>query len=107
MGIIEDQQALVDAINEGEDWTRELNVDGDSYDFLESVWRNPRAPFAVRKHAAVQCLAYDRPKLAVIGHVAEDGSFAERLDRALSRSGMKPPSTPPKLIEYRPEPEPE
>jgi hypothetical protein len=45
------------------------------------------------------CLAYDRPKLAVIGHVAEDGTFAERLERALNRSGMQQP----KLIEHHPQ----
>src|SRR5262245_21482957 len=85
VGTIDDQQAVVDAINEREDWTHQLNVRGDSYDFLESVWRNPRAPYPVRKRAAEQCLAYDRPKLAVTAHIAEEG-FAERLERALARS---------------------
>jgi hypothetical protein len=45
--------------------------------------------------AAAIAVPFERPKLAVIGHVAEDGTFAERLERALSRSH-------PKLIEHRP-----
>jgi hypothetical protein len=48
---------------------------------------------------AALVIPFESPKLAVIGHVAENGSFAERLDRALSRSGVK-------VIEHRPEPAP-
>jgi hypothetical protein len=43
-----------------------------------------------------EALPYEVPRLAVSGHIGEDGSFAERLDRALSRSGIK-------VIEHRPE----
>ena len=48
------------------------------------------------------CLPFEEPKLAVIGHIADDGSFAERLDRALTRSGHNPAKPAPKLITYRP-----
>jgi hypothetical protein len=40
-------------------------------------------------------LPYEYPRLAVIGHVGDDGSFAERLERALTRSGVR-------LIEHHP-----
>jgi len=45
--------------------------------------------------AAALAIAYESPKLAVTAHIAED-SFAERLERALARSGMTP-----KRIEHR------
>jgi hypothetical protein len=60
-----------------------------SLEFLQAVYRNNDLPLSVRMRAAAIAINFESPKLAVIGHVAEDGSFAERLDRALSRSGMK------------------
>jgi hypothetical protein len=45
--------------------------------------------------AAKEALPYEYPRLAVIGHIGDDGSFAERLERALARSGVK-------VIEHRP-----
>jgi hypothetical protein len=50
-----------------------------------------------QRRSAMACLPYEEPKLAVIGHVAEDGTFAERLERALNRSGLQQP----KLIEHQ------
>jgi ActR/RegA family two-component response regulator len=34
-------------------------------------------------------IPFESPKLAVIAQVADDGLFAERLERALTRSGVK------------------
>jgi hypothetical protein len=45
--------------------------------------------------AAALALPFESPKFAVVGHVADDGSFAERLERALARSGVK-------VIEHHP-----
>lgn len=86
--------------DEAENWEQELNVSGDSYDFLTSVWKNPRAPFNARKRAAEMCVAYDRPKLAVTENITIDGTFADRLERALMRS--RDPNARNRLIELNP-----
>ena len=73
-----------------------------SLDFLQKVYRGRMQPISRRMRAAALALPFESPKLAVIGHIADDGSFAERLDRALTRSGHNSPKAPPKLISYRP-----
>ena len=65
-----------------------------SLEFLRAVYRNNDLPLSVRMRAAKEALPYEYPRLAVIGHVGDDGSFAERLERALTRSGVK-------VIEHR------
>jgi hypothetical protein len=65
-------------------------------DYLQSIYRDPLQLTSVRLRAAALAIPFESPKLAVVGHIADDGSFAERLDRALSRSGIK-------VIEHRPE----
>jgi hypothetical protein len=49
--------------------------------------------------AASIAINFEHPKLAAIGHVGEDGSFAERFERALMRNGVK-------VIDHRSNPEP-
>jgi hypothetical protein len=75
---------------ETQDWEQvddpdELDTSGDSYDFLNSVWRNAKLPLSTRVNAAKVCLERDRPKLAVIAQVNED-AIGERLERAIVRS---------------------
>jgi hypothetical protein len=91
MGIVEQQQAIVDAINEREAVDAPTALEG-----LQNIYRDKRLPLAVRMRAMKEALPHESPRLAVIGHVAEDGTFAERLERALSRSH-------PKLIEHQPD----
>lgn len=91
MGIIEQQQAIVDAINE-----REAPLGQTALELLQTVYRDRRQPLSVRMRAAKEALPYECPRLAVIAKVADDGSFAERLDRALARSAVK-------VIEHRPD----
>jgi hypothetical protein len=74
-----------------------------SLDLLQKIYRSVKQPISRRMRAAALALPFESPKLAVIGHIGEDRSFAERLERALTRSGMKPPSGPPKLLEYQPQ----
>jgi hypothetical protein len=38
---------------------------------------------------------YESPKLAVVAKIADDGTFAERLERAIRNSGVR-------LIEHQP-----
>jgi hypothetical protein len=64
--------------------------------YLQSIYRDPLQPASVRMRAAALAIPFESPKLAVIAQVADDGSFAERLERALARSGVK-------VIEHRPE----
>jgi hypothetical protein len=73
-----------------------------SLEFLQAVYQNNDLPLSVRMRAASIAIAFESPKLAVIGHIADNGTFAERLDRALTRSGMAPPKAAPKLITYCP-----
>jgi len=68
--------------------------DATPLEFLQAVNRCPTEPMARRLRAAIECLGYVHPKLAVT--VAFDGkTFAARLERALQRTG--------KAIEHQPE----
>jgi hypothetical protein len=71
-------------------------------EYIQAVYRGEIEADPWRFRAANAALPFESPKLAVIGHIGEDGTFAERLDRALTRSGHNPPKAPPKLITYRP-----
>ncbi len=67
--------------------------------YLQSIYRNPLEPTSIRMRAAALALQFESPKLAVTAYVSDADDFAARLDRALARSH-------PKVIEHRPEPEP-
>jgi hypothetical protein len=60
----------------------------------QEVYRNRRLPLPLRLRAAREALPYEEPRLAVVAKIADDGSFAERHDRALARSH-------PKTIDHR------
>ena len=57
-----------------------------SLEFLRAVYQNNDLPLSVRMRAAKEALPYEYPRLAVVAQVADDGTFAERLERALARS---------------------
>jgi hypothetical protein len=69
---------------------------------LQSVYQNPTVGLTTRMRAAMACLPFEVPKLAVTALISES-DFATVLDRRLKhleeiRNG--------KLIEAQPEPEP-
>lgn len=66
--------------------TEEIPEDIDAYGYLQGIYQG-RWPYdSHRVRAARECLPFERPRLAVIGHVGDNGSFADRLERALERS---------------------
>src|SRR5262245_16373021 len=61
-----------------------LGPEGISLDLLRAVYRNPSIPLSVRMRAAMACLPFETPKLAVTAQINEQ-SYAELLDRRLAR----------------------
>jgi len=73
----------------------EASEPSSALEYLQDIYKGRRVFDPQRVRAAALEIAYESPKLAVTAHIAED-SFAERLERALARSGMTP-----KRIEHR------
>ena len=55
--------------------------------YLQSIYRDPPRADGQRLRAAIAALPFESPKLAVTAVLGQD-EFAERLERALKRSGM-------------------
>jgi hypothetical protein len=89
----EELDGLVDqsAIGEPPRWALE---------YLQSIYRDPAQPEGRRMRAAKDALPFESPKLSVIAAFKDDGTFAERLERAIQRSGISP-----KVIEHEPQAE--
>lgn len=85
---IEDQQNSDDVIVEGME-------DASPLDFLKAVYRDPRQPINRRLRAAIEAAPYLHPKLSATAVLTRE-DFAERLERAIARSGVAP-----KLIEVK------
>jgi hypothetical protein len=92
VGIVEDQQAICDALNE-----RDAPEGRTALELHQAVYRDKRQPLSVRLRAAKEALPYENPKLAVVGHLRDDEEFGALLDRAIARSLGKPV----RLIEHR------
>jgi hypothetical protein len=71
-----------------------------SLDLLRRVYRSTQQPMSLRMRAAIEALPFEVPKLGVTANVVVDGSFAERLERALERSQSQPMLNGPKTIEH-------
>src|SRR5215831_18794075 len=64
--------------------TNEARVEANSLQFLQEVYRNPSVGLHIRMRAAMACLPFEHPKLAVTAVVSEQ-NFAEVLERRLKR----------------------
>jgi len=73
------------------------SLDGlNAHQILQLVYRGKLEVTPMQMRALSIAINFESPKLAVTAHIADQGSFADRLERALARSGMTP-----KLIEHR------
>jgi hypothetical protein len=55
---------------------------------LQAVYRNPEIPLPVRIKCAVECLPFESPKLSATAVLTSE-DFADRLEKAIARSGVK------------------
>jgi hypothetical protein len=78
-----------------------VDPEATSLDLLQAVYRNPDVPLSVRMRAAGMAIPYEYPKLSVIASISDSAGFAERLERAITRSGLRPLMIEAKPIEPR------
>ena len=57
----------------------------DALTFLRSIYNDPSEAKSVRMRAAIEALPFETPKLAVTASL-NGGDFADKLDKAFSRS---------------------
>jgi hypothetical protein len=56
--------------------------------FLQAIYKSRGGPLSVRMRAAVEALPFESPKLSATA-VLTGEDFAERLEKAIARSGVK------------------
>ena len=56
--------------------------------FLQAIYKRGGVPLSVRMRAAIEALPFESPKLSATAVLTSE-DFAERLERAIARSGMK------------------
>jgi hypothetical protein len=93
-------------VEEDEPKKVEDGPEGDSsLQLLQTVYRDRKQPLNVRVRCAVEALQHEYPRVSAVAVTNMTGqqSFAEALERAIERSGIKPqPLPPPKVIEHEP-----
>jgi hypothetical protein len=62
----------------------------DALTYLQMVYRGQIQAEGPRMRAAMACLQFETPKLAVVARVNDPKSFAEKLERCIQRSGLRP-----------------
>jgi hypothetical protein len=83
-----------------------LNNPENAHALLKAVYRNPAVPLPVRMRAAIACLPFEVPKLAVTAMVTEQ-DFATLLDQRIKRmEQMERIEAQPQTIEAKPPPLP-
>jgi hypothetical protein len=93
---IEAHQRRVDEANR-----RQVDPDLDALRYLQLVYRGQIEAEGPRMRAAMACLPFETPKLSVVASIHDPAGFAERLERAIERSGVRP-----LMIEHAPQPKP-
>lgn len=56
--------------------------------FLQAIYKSPAMPLSVRMRAAVEALPFESPKLSATAVLTSE-DFADRLEKAIARSGVK------------------
>ena len=71
---------------------REEGPEGEtSLELLQNVYRNRKQPLNVRVRCAVEALAHEYPRVSAVAVTSMSGqSFAEALERAITRSKSPP-----------------
>jgi hypothetical protein len=77
-------------------------LDLDALTYLQLVYRGQIEAESQRMRAAMACLQFERPKLAVVASVNDPAAFAERLEAAIRRSGINPRVIEQRVIEHQP-----
>jgi hypothetical protein len=80
--------------------------DLDALTYLQMVYRGQIQAEGPRMRAAMACLPFETPKLSVVASIHDPAGFAERLERAIERSGVRPLMIEARPIEPKPPPEP-
>jgi hypothetical protein len=62
----------------------------DALRYLQMVYRGQIEAEGPRMRAAMACLPFETPKLSVVASINDPSAFAERLERAIQRSGVRP-----------------
>jgi hypothetical protein len=71
----------------------------DALRYLQMVYRGQIEAEGPRMRAAMACLPFETPRLSVIASVNNPDAFAERLERAIQRSSIRPLMIEAKVIE--------
>jgi hypothetical protein len=95
---IEAHQRRVDAAN-ARQW---VNPKLDALTYLQMVYRGQIEAEGPRMRAAMACLPFEMPRLSVVAAINDPDKFAERLERAIQRSGIRP-----LMIDHAPQPKPD
>jgi hypothetical protein len=98
------REGMLDAINAALDRLEEhqreeqqrqravYRIPESAHDYLREVYQDPRLPTHVRMKAAIEALPFESPKLSATAVLTSE-DFADRLERAIARSGVKLPRT--------------
>jgi hypothetical protein len=84
--------------------TKVLELDALTY--LQMVYRGQIEAEGPRMRAAMACLPFEVPKLSVVASIHDPAGFADRLERAIERSGVRPLMLEAKVIEHQSKPQP-
>ena len=68
------------------EWEEQEDKPPSALRLLQEIYMDEAQPLHTRMRAASLAIAYETPKLAVTGYVADTNSFAQALEKAIQRS---------------------